>query len=239
MWPSSIAREYLAVSVGDPAVYHVAAGNRRRIGVPRWRELPYDPADVVEVDRVDVIRIRALEVHHVADDQRLAFVPAQRAGRHRPSHLQLAGIRRRDLLESAVAPVRVILAWRHPLVGVGGHFVQIDRLSEGACFRQRGSQKPETHGVHNSERRWSHIKYPFPYAPICVSTAPVVVFDLLRSLRRRALDQCLIASHRIFTVLRPLAPISPYCIQSSPSNIADNMLCQRRMNLDLASAHCG
>ena len=52
----------------------------------------------------------------MADDERLPFVTAQRAGREGPDLMQLLDVVGVDLIEGAVAGARVVLAGQRPLV---------------------------------------------------------------------------------------------------------------------------
>ena len=69
-------------------------------------------------------RSEVMDIHHVADDQRPAFVAAQNAGRERPRHLQLADVVGRDLLELRVTLVSVIARRHHPILWVLRHFYE-------------------------------------------------------------------------------------------------------------------
>ena len=45
-----------------------------------------------QVERVDDVRKRRVDVHRAADDERLAFVSAEDAGRERPRDLQVLDV---------------------------------------------------------------------------------------------------------------------------------------------------
>src|SRR5262249_48473211 len=82
---------------------------------------PEDLGVVVEVERVDRIRERPMDVHDVADHKRPAFVATQNAGRKRPRHLQFADVLGGDLLELRVTVVGVISCRHHPIFRVLRH----------------------------------------------------------------------------------------------------------------------
>jgi hypothetical protein len=69
-----------------------------------------------------------MHVHHVADDHRRTFVPAQHAGRERPGDLQVTDVVLVDLVERGEAGVGVVLRGRHPL---GVVLLQLDELVIG------------------------------------------------------------------------------------------------------------
>jgi len=117
------AGENLSVVIGDAAVDHVAASHRWREFILFRRKLPDDLADVVEVDCIHIVRVGALEVHHVPHHQRLPLLPAQSAGGHGPGHSHLAGIGLIDLLQRAVADRAVAPQGDRPIAhlrGAGG-----------------------------------------------------------------------------------------------------------------------
>src|ERR1041385_6645589 len=58
------------------------------------------------------------DVHRLVDDERLAFVAAEYAGREGPDRLQVGRVRRRDLIEAAVACGRVVARGHRPLAVV-------------------------------------------------------------------------------------------------------------------------
>ena len=65
-----------------------------------------------------------MQVHHVADDERRAFVAAQNAGRERPGDLELLDVLSGDLVELGVPVVHIVTGLDAPLLGVlddGGH----------------------------------------------------------------------------------------------------------------------
>src|SRR5262249_40934325 len=86
-----------SVGIRDAAVHEVATGYGRRHLVLLRHEFPDDVPIAVEIDSVDVVRIGALKIHHIADDQRLPFMSTESAGGHSPRHMELENILRIDL----------------------------------------------------------------------------------------------------------------------------------------------
>ncbi len=123
------------VGIGDAFVHQIAAGHRGRELVLLRSEFPDDLANVVQVDGVDEVGIGALEVHHVADHQRLALLPAKRARGHGPGNFQFSGIPGIDLVQLAVADSAVASQRQHPLVGVLRIFVQFIRAANAITTR--------------------------------------------------------------------------------------------------------
>ena len=103
-----LVQEDLAVAVGHAAVDRVAAHHRDDVRVLLGLELPDHPAVVVEVERVDGVGERRVDVHHVADHQRAALVTAQHAGREGPGHLEIADIVAVDLGQLAITRVGIV-----------------------------------------------------------------------------------------------------------------------------------
>jgi hypothetical protein len=66
-----------------------------------------------------------VDEHDVADDERVPLMPAQRAGRERPGHLQLADVVRGDLVQRAETLQVVGPAGHDPLVAVIRHRRQL------------------------------------------------------------------------------------------------------------------
>ena len=88
-------------AIGEAAVDRVAAHHRDDVRILLGLVFPEDLAVVIEVEREDRIRERRLEIHHVADDERRAFVSAQDAGRESPGGRDLVDILGVDLFELA------------------------------------------------------------------------------------------------------------------------------------------
>ena len=82
-----LVQEDLSVRIGGTAVHGVAAHHRNDIGILLGLVFPKDLAIGIQVQRVDDVGERSMDVHHVSDHQRSAFVPAQDAGRKCPCHL--------------------------------------------------------------------------------------------------------------------------------------------------------
>ena len=101
-------QEDLAVGIGDAAVDGVAAHHRNDVRVLLRLVFPEDLAVVVQVERIDVVREGRVDIHHVADDQRRAFVAAQHAGREGPGDLQVLDVVLVDLIEFGIAGVGVV-----------------------------------------------------------------------------------------------------------------------------------
>ena len=72
------------------------------------RVLPDDLAVLGQIEREDRVRERRVHVHHVADHQRRALVPAQHAGGEGPGDLEVADVLLVDLVELRVAGVGVV-----------------------------------------------------------------------------------------------------------------------------------
>ena len=109
-----LMQEDLAVGVGEAAVDRVAAHHRNDVRILLGLVFPEDLAVVVEVEREDGVGERRMNIHHVADDQRRAFVTAQHAGRERPGRRELVDVIGVDLLEFRVARVGEVPAWASP-----------------------------------------------------------------------------------------------------------------------------
>ena len=92
-------KEDLAVGVGQAAIDRVAAHHWDDVGILLGLVFPEDLAVVVEVERKDGVRERRMNIHHVADHERGAFVTAQNAGRKRPGRRDLMDVIGVDLLE--------------------------------------------------------------------------------------------------------------------------------------------
>ena len=120
----SLMKENLAVRVGEAAIDGVAAHHSDDAWILPGLVFPEDLAVVVEVKRKDGIRERRMNIHHVADHQRGAFVTTQNACRKRPHRGDFLDVLGVDLLELGIARIRVILGRHHPLVRVRRQFHQ-------------------------------------------------------------------------------------------------------------------
>ena len=127
--------KYLAVVVGEPAVDHVAAGDAdggqiwlRRIG----------PLQVAgrRVEREDLVRMRPdVRPHHVqraVDDERRGFLAAVGADREGPGDMQVLDVLAVDLIEPAVARVRIVLLRHRPIVLIPTQLDEIAAFVLGA-----------------------------------------------------------------------------------------------------------
>ena len=132
-----LVQEDHAVAVGDAAVDGVAAHHRNDVRILPRLVLPDDAAVVVEVEGEDLVGERRVNIHHVADHQRAAFVAAQDAGRECPGDLQVADIAFVDLIELAVAGAGVVAERHHPVLRV---LLHLQQPVVGERSRCRGQQ---------------------------------------------------------------------------------------------------
>src|SRR5690606_36892023 len=92
--------EDLALGVVEATGLGAAAAlTGRFLDVHVRAELPEDDAVAVEVECVDVVRLRRGDVHGVADDERRSLVAVENADLPRPGDLELVDIVERDLVE--------------------------------------------------------------------------------------------------------------------------------------------
>src|SRR5207247_8343355 len=115
----------LAVRISDTAVHQIATGYGRCELILLGHEFPYDAPIVVEIDGINVIRERALKIHHLANNQRLPFMAPEGACGHRPGNLQLPSVLGIDLVQTAVAGAGILCERRYPLVCIPRHLYQI------------------------------------------------------------------------------------------------------------------
>ena len=94
-----LMEEDLAVGVGHAAIDGVAAHDSDDGWILPGLVFPEDLAVVVEVKRKDGVGVRRMNIHHVADHQRGAFVTTQNAGRESPGWRDLVDVVGVDLLE--------------------------------------------------------------------------------------------------------------------------------------------
>src|SRR4029450_5224642 len=114
---------------------------------------PKDLRLVLQVERVNRIRERPMDVHDIADHERRAFMAAENPRRKRPCHLQLADIVGRDLLELGVALVGIISCRHYPIFWVLRHS---DQLIVGmSSARSEGR-----YGAHASAEHEIAHRYP-------------------------------------------------------------------------------
>ncbi len=129
--------EDLAIGVGHAAIDGIAAHDCDDGWILPGLVFPEDLAVVVEVKRKDGVGERRMNIHHVADHQRGAFVTTQNACRKRPGRRDLVDVLGIDLLELGISRIRVILGRHHPLVRVRGQFHQFV-VREGVSGRKHG-----------------------------------------------------------------------------------------------------
>ena len=110
-----LVQENGVVGVGDAAVDRVAAHRPDHVRVLLRLILPDDLAVLRQVERIDNVRERRVHVHHVADNERRALVPAQHTGREAPGDLEIADVVLVDLVERRVARVGVVAGLDRPV----------------------------------------------------------------------------------------------------------------------------
>src|SRR2546427_7961113 len=122
-----LVQEDLAVCVRQATVDVVTARDRLNARVLLREVLPLDLAHIrtLQVERIDVVRKRGVNVHRVADHEGRSLVTTERAGRERPRWSQVLDVVSGDLVEGAEAGGRVVLAGHHPLLVIG---LQLDQL---------------------------------------------------------------------------------------------------------------
>ena len=106
----------LAVGERRAAIHDVAARDAdRRLRILR-PVLPLErKARLRQIERVRHVRVWRDDVHRVADDERLALVAAQHAGRECPRDVEILRVARRDLRERTVSASGVVAAGQQPL----------------------------------------------------------------------------------------------------------------------------
>jgi len=113
---------------------------------------------ILQIERVDVVGERRVQIHHVAHNQRRALVAAQHARRKLPGELHLADIVRRDLLQRRVTLVKVVARRRNPLLRVLRERRQFVRPGRGRRLRRLGDGRGRCGGrrgwrLGNGDRR--------------------------------------------------------------------------------------
>ena len=114
----------LAAVIGDAARYDVAARNALSSAILVRNIGPLEIAGR-RVQREHLVWVGADHIKRVADDEGRSLLSVLRADREHPGGLQLADIRRVDLVERAEPGVGVIPRWHHPLLRVLGESVEI------------------------------------------------------------------------------------------------------------------
>ena len=138
----------------EAAVHDVAAGDRNRLGGLFRRELPdLRCTRLREIERVHLVRERAVEVHHAAHHQRIPLVSTQRTRGHRPRDVQVLDVRRGDLIEGTV-PLEIVRPPGHdPLVCVLGHRLQILRVGRDCAHGKTGHDCPRSETCDTVHKR--------------------------------------------------------------------------------------
>ena len=114
----SLVQEDFAFCVCYAAVNGVTAHDRNNVRVLLGLILPLDLAFVGQVQSINNVRERRVQIHCIANNQRRTFVTAQNAGRECPCNLQVAHVFRIDLVQLREALVFIIAGLDGPLVGV-------------------------------------------------------------------------------------------------------------------------
>src|SRR6267154_1674369 len=109
----------------EAAIDRVAAHDGNNVWILLGLVFPEDLRVVLQIERVDRVRERPMDVHDVTDHERPTFVATQNASRERPCHLQFADIIGGDLLELRVALVGIISCRHHPTFWVLRHSDQL------------------------------------------------------------------------------------------------------------------
>src|SRR6266446_8606345 len=146
-------QEDLTVGICEAAIDRVATHDGNDVWILLGLVFPEDLGVVVEVERVDRVRERPMDVHDVADHERPAFVAAQNAGRKRPRHLQFADVCGGDLLELRVTVVGVISCRHHPIFRVLRHFYEF-------IVGMSGAHSEDRYGAHASREQEIAHRYP-------------------------------------------------------------------------------
>ena len=160
-----LMQEDLAVSVSEAAIDRVAAHDGNNIWILLGLVFPEDLGVVLQVERVDRVGERPVDVHHVADYEGPAFMATQNTSRERPCHLQFADIVGGDLLELGVALVGIVSCRHHPIFGILRHFDEIivgmssarnkDRYGAHACGEQEIAHRYPPYDSTAGDRRKS------------------------------------------------------------------------------------
>src|ERR1700747_422018 len=152
-------QEDLAVGISEAAVDRVAAHDGNNVWILLGLVFPEDLGLVVQIERVDRVRERPMDVHDVADHERPAFMATHNARRNRPCPLQLADIIGGDLLERRVALVGIV-SCRHPPI------FWVLRHSDQLIVGMSSARSEDRYGAHASAEQEIAHRY-----PLCDSTA--------------------------------------------------------------------
>ena len=134
-----LMQEDHAIAIGDATVDRVAAHHGNDVRILLGFVLPDDLIVLGKVKSIDLVRERRVDVHHVTDDQRTAFVAAQHAGRECPGDLQLADVRGVDLVQLRVARIGVVARRHDPALRILRHLAEFVICTGGACGERRDS----------------------------------------------------------------------------------------------------
>ena len=114
----------LAAVIGDAARYDVAARDALSSAILVWNVGPLEIAGR-RIQREHLVWVGADDIKRVADDEWRGLLSVLGADREHPGGLQLADIRRVDLVERAEAGVGVVPRRHHPLFWILGESDEI------------------------------------------------------------------------------------------------------------------
>src|SRR5262249_37544873 len=146
-------QEDLTVSICKAAIDGVTTHDGNDVGILLGLVLPEDLRVIVEIECVDWVRERPMDVHDVAYHERPTFVATQNASRKRPCHLKFPDIIGGELLELIVALVCIISCLHHPIFWVLRHSDQLIVCMSGARSEDR-------HGPYASGEQEIAHRYP-------------------------------------------------------------------------------
>src|SRR5579872_2559559 len=110
-----LMKENLAVSIGDATINRVAAHDWNDVRVLSRLIFPKNLSFIIQIECVDSVGERRMNVHDVADHQRRTFMTTKDAGRKCPRDLQLVDIISVDLIQFRIASIRVVASLHYPL----------------------------------------------------------------------------------------------------------------------------
>lgn len=114
------AQDELAVTVRQSPVDQIAARDRPSRRVLLRPILPHDLFRMLQIDRVDVVRVCAMDIHDPVDDERTPLVAVEDAGGERPGRLQVFDVARIDLVQLTESLDGVVLRLHHPVAFILG-----------------------------------------------------------------------------------------------------------------------
>src|SRR5215467_7527391 len=177
-----LMQEDLTVSICKAAIDGVTTHDGNDVGILLGLVLPEDLRVIVEIECVDWVRERPMDVHDVAYHERPTFVATQNASRKRPCHLQFPDIIGGDLLELRVALVGIISCRHHPIFWVLRHS---DQLIVGMS----GARNEDCYGAHASgEQETAHRNPPCDFDAAMTqngtkSTPPSILIEELSQIQ--------------------------------------------------------